>query len=163
MSLFFLDKQDAVEKIDCLAVNIGQSQLLVPMPAVAEIVLNQAPITSDKLPDWVAGWIEWRHLNIPLIDFTAVQLNRAASDFGASTRILVLNSFSEGHSHRYYAIMTNGFPHTVSVEASTDMTSKGAEDLGNCVKIDLAVQGEDLLLPDFQEIEGYLKQIPIYF
>ena len=43
------------------------------------------------------------------------------------------------------------------------MTSQGAEDLGNCVKIDLAVQGEDLLLPDFQEIEAYLKQIPLYF
>ncbi len=163
MSLFFLDKQEVVEKIDCLAVNVGQSQLLVPMPAVAEIVLNQARITSDKLPAWVAGWIEWRHLNIPLIDFTAVQLNRDAKDFGASTRILVLNSYSEGHSHRYYAIMTKGFPHTISVEASTDMTSQGAEDLGNCVKIDLAVQGEDLLLPDFQEIEAYLKQIPLYF
>ena len=163
MSLFFLDKQEAVEKIDCVAVNIGQSQLLVPMPAVAEIVLNQTPSTSDKLPNWVAGWIEWRHLNIPLIDFTAVQLNSSAADFGASTRILVLNSFSEGHSHRYYAIMTNGFPHAVSVEASTDMTSQGVKDLGNCIKIDLAVQGQDMLLPDFQAIEGYLKRIPLYF
>jgi hypothetical protein len=59
--------------------------------------------------------------------------------------------------------MTNGFPHTVNVEAGTDITSQGAEDLGNCIKIDLAVQGEDLLLPDFQAIEGYLKRIPLYF
>lgn len=32
MSLFFLYQQESIETIDCLAVNIGQSQLLVPMP-----------------------------------------------------------------------------------------------------------------------------------
>lgn len=57
MSLFFLDQQESIETIDCLAVNIGQSQLLVPMPAVAEIILNQAPEQGDQLPSWVAGWI----------------------------------------------------------------------------------------------------------
>ncbi len=163
MSLFFLDQQETIETIDCLAVNIGQSQLLVPMPAVAEIILNQAPEKSDRLPAWVAGWIDWRHLNIPLIDFGALQNGNAAADFGASSRILVLNSFAEGHSHHYYAILTRGFPHTLRVEADCEMTTQSATDRGNCIKIDLQVDNEKLLLPDFSQIETYLKEIPLYY
>lgn len=61
MSLFFLDQQGPVAKIDCLSVNIGCSHadrsqdgkeasntnILVPMPAVAEIILNQE-VSVDK-------------------------------------------------------------------------------------------------------------------
>ena len=65
MSLFFLDQQKPIEQIDCLVVNTGQLELLLPMPAVAEIIHNQPAISGEKLPQWVAGWIEWRHLNIP--------------------------------------------------------------------------------------------------
>ena len=164
MSLFFLDQQESNETIHCLAVNIGQSQLLVPMPAVAEIILNQEPEKSGRLPEWVAGWVAWRYLNIPLIDFAALQSGAAASDdFGTSTRILVLNSFAEGHSHHYYAIVTRGFPHTLRVEADCEMTTQSAADNGNCIKIDLQVENEKLLLPDFSHIETYLKEIPLYY
>ena len=59
MSLLFLDQQPAIEKIDCLSVDIGRERLLVPMPAVAEITLNQGIEKSDRLPVWVRGWIAW--------------------------------------------------------------------------------------------------------
>ena len=65
MSLFFLDQKGPVAKIDCLAVNIGspttsqsnaggKTDLLVPMSAVAEIILKTMqgldlhyPVVSD--------------------------------------------------------------------------------------------------------------------
>ena len=163
MSLFFLDQQKPTEQIDCLVVNTGQSELLFPMPAVAEIIHNQPALTGEKLPQWVAGWIQWRHLNIPLIDFSAMQQNRAASNFGSSTRILVLNSFCEGHSHKYYAIISKGCPHTLQVEADGDLSSKGMEGAEPCIKIDLVLEGKTFLLPDFEAIETYLAKIPLYF
>jgi hypothetical protein len=51
----------------------------------------------------------------------------------------------------------------MSITTDSGIASRGAENLGKCIKIDLMVQGETLLLPDFQEIETYLKQIPLYF
>jgi chemosensory pili system protein ChpC len=163
MSLFFLDKQNPVEKIDCLAVNIGKSQLLIPMPAVAEIIHSQNPTHSQQLPEWVAGWIDWRHLNIPLIDFAAMQAQSAADSFGTATRILVLNSCAEGHSHRYYAIMTNGFPHTLSVEESTELKGQPPEAVNTCIKINLTINSSSYALPDFQAIEALLQKIPLYY
>ena len=50
MSLLFLDQQPAVENIDCLSVDIKREQLLLPMPAMAEIILNQGVEKSDRLP-----------------------------------------------------------------------------------------------------------------
>jgi chemotaxis signal transduction protein len=163
MTLLSEDKHGLSEKIDFLAVHIGQSKLLIPTPAVAEIITKQQPKASVKLPNWAIGWIEWHHLTIPLIDFAAVQWGRAAADLGVGNGMVVLKSFTEGHSHRYYAIMVSNFPHTMSINTDSGIASRGAENLGKCIKIDLMVQGETLLLPDFQEIETYLKQIPLYF
>ena len=64
-------------------------------------------------------------------------------------------SFAEGHSHHYYAILTRGFLHTLHVEADCEMTTQSAADNGNCIKIDLQVDNEKLLLPDFSQIETH--------
>ncbi len=133
------------------------------MPAVAEIILNQGVKKSDRLPLWASSWIAWRYLSIPLIDFRALQDGRNATDFGSRTRVLVLSSFAECHSHHYYAIMIRGFPYTLSVEADCEMTTQVATDNGKRIKIDLQLQGKKLLLPNFTEIESYLKQIPLCY
>ncbi|MDG1311487.1 MAG: hypothetical protein P8P26_05455 [Porticoccaceae bacterium] len=72
-------------------------------------------------------------------------------------RILVLNSHREGHSHKYYAIMSKGSPHTLPVGVDGDLSSEGAAGLDACIKIDLALEGEKFLLPDLQTIETFLK------
>jgi hypothetical protein len=41
MSLFFLDQKSSIAQVDCLSINTGPSNLLVTMPAIAEIILNQ--------------------------------------------------------------------------------------------------------------------------
>ena len=161
MTLLSEDKHELGEKIDFMAVHIGQSKLLIPTLAVAEIITKQQPKASVGLPTWAIGWIDWHHLTIPLIDFSAVQWGLAAGDIGNG--VMVLKSFTEGHSHRYYAIMVSNFPYTMSFNTDSGIAFRGTENLGKCIKIDLIMEGETLLLPDFQEIETYLKQIPLYF
>ena len=176
MSLFFLDQKGPVAKIDCLSVNIGASNirssdtessnttaatnLLVPMPAVAEIILNQAVTTDEQSPAWMFGWINWRNLDIPLIDFSALQANQPCKDFASSTRILVLNSLVEGHEHRYYAIVSNGFPHTLRLEEDSALAAQVEAGLDPCISINLDYEGRHLFLPDFQQIESHLREMP---
>ena len=93
------------------------------MPAIAEIILNQELIADAEKPQWMCGWIKWRNLTIPLIDFAALQQNKPCVDFGSSTRIVVLNSLVEGHEHRYYAIICRGFPHTIRVEEDSALSA----------------------------------------
>ena len=160
MSVFFLNqRKSAAKKIDCLSINTGTAHLLMPMPAVAEIILNQETIPATDTPEWMFGWLGWRNLMIPLIDFAALQQSRPCSDFGDSTRILVLNSLMEGHEQRYYAIVCHGFPHTISVEEDTELSAQ--TDVANeaCISLTLTIQGELLHLPDFEQIETHLCQI----
>ena len=172
MSLFFLDQQGPVAKIDCLSVNIGspktktasskaaKTHLLVPMSAVAEIIHNQKVTVDQQSPVWMFGWINWRNLDIPLIDFSALQANQPAKDFADSTRILVLNSLLEGHEQRYYAIISQGFPHTLRIEQDSVLEPRGGAELAACISINLDCEGEHLQLPDFQQIEKHLQQVP---
>ena len=160
MSLFFLDHKSPVAQIDCLSINIGQSNLLVPMPAVAEIVLNQDFVVEEQSPQWMFGWINWRNLSIPLIDFAALQQEQPCIDFGNNTRIVVLNSLVEGHPHRYYAIICKGFPHTLRVEEDSALSAQNEETMEACISVSFALDGHQLELPDFEEIETHLREIP---
>ena len=81
MSLFFLDQKNPIAQVDCLSINTGQSNLLVPMPAIAEIILNQELIADEEKPQWMCGWIKWRNLTIPLIDFAALQQTKPCVRF----------------------------------------------------------------------------------
>ena len=165
MSLFFLDQKGPVAKIDCLAVNIGSSNttpanLLLPMSAVAEIILNQEVTADEQSPVWMLGWINWRNLDIPLIDFSALQSAKPGKDLAASTRVLVLNSLVEGHEHRYYAIVSQGFPHTVRIEQDSALAAQEELEVSPCISINLDYEGKNLQLPDFQQIESHLREIP---
>jgi chemosensory pili system protein ChpC len=162
MSLFFLDQQGPVAKIDCLSVNTGSSDsanILIPMSAVAEIILNQEVTPDKKSPQWMFGWINWRNLDIPLVDFAALQANQAAKDFASSTRILVLNSLLEGHEQRYYGIISQGFPHTLRIEEDSVLAAQDEVDLAPCISINIDCDGQLLQLPDFQQIENHLREI----
>jgi chemosensory pili system protein ChpC len=165
MSLFFLDQQGSVAKIDCLSVNIGCSHrrspnILIPMTAVAEIILNQEVIADAKAPAWMFGWINWRNLDIPLIDFAGLQANKPAKDFADSTRILVLNSLLEGHEQHYYAIISKGFPHTLRIEEDSALAAQDGAELAPCISINIDFEGQFMQLPDFQQIEHHLQEIP---
>lgn len=170
MSLFFLDQKGPVAKIDCLAVNIGspttsqsnaggKSDLLVPMSAVAEIILNQESTADEQSPAWMLGWINWRNLDIPLIDFSALQSDNSGKDFAESTRIVVLNSLVEGHEHRYYAIVSQGFPHTVRIEQDSALAAQEELETSPLISINLEYEGQYLQLPDFQQVENHLREI----
>jgi chemosensory pili system protein ChpC len=160
MSLFFLDQKSSIAQVDCLSINTGPSNLLVPMPAIAEIILNQELIADEEKPQWMFGWIKWRNLTIPLIDFAALQQTKPCADFGSSTRIVVLNSLVEGHEHRYYAIICKGFPHTIRVEEDSALSAQDEVEIATCISLSFDLDGQHLDLPDFEEIETHLRTIP---
>lgn len=165
MSLFFLDQKGPVAKIDCLSVDIGfeksaKANLLIPMSAVAEIILNQQVTAEKQAPRWMLGWINWRNLVIPLLDFAALQAEQPGEDFAGSTRILVLNSLLEGHEHRYYSIISRGFPHALRIEQDSVLDPGGKSKLMPCISCNLSCEGESLQLPDFEQIEKHLRDIP---
>ncbi len=99
-------------------------------------------------------------ITIPLIDFAALQQTKPYSDFGSSTRIVVLNSLIEGHEHRYYAIMCKGFPHTIRVEQDSALSAQDEVEIANCISVSFDLDGQHLDLPDFEEIETHLRTIP---
>ena len=160
MSMFFLDQKNPIAQVDCLSINTGNSNLLVPMPAIAEIILSQEVINDEGKPQWMFGWIKWRNLTIPLIDFAAMQRDEPCADFGSSTCILVLNSLVEGHEHRYYAIICKGFPHTIRVEEDSALSAQDEVEIATCISLSFDLDGQHLDLPDFEEIETHLCSIP---
>jgi len=87
-------------------------------------------------------------------------LAKPYADFGSSTRIVVLNSLVEGHEHRYYAIICKGFPHTVRVEEDSVLSAQDEVEIATCISLSFDLDGQHLDLPNFEEIETHLRDIP---
>ena len=161
MSLFFLDQKNPIAQVDCLSINTGQSNLLVPMPAIAEIILNQGLIADEGKPQWMCGWIKWRNLTIPLIDFAALQQAKPWSDFGSSTRIVVLKQ-SGGRAMNIATTRLCAKASRILLELKKTvlcrLRTKWKSPPASVLSFDL--DGQHLDLPDFEEIETHLRSIP---
>ena len=71
---------------------------------------------------------------------------------------MVLTGYS--HPHRYYAIVCKGFPHTLRVEEDSALSAENEETMEACISVSFALDGHQLELPDFEEIETHLREIP---
>lgn len=160
MSLFFLEQQKPAEKVDCLAVSIGDTNLLAPMSAVAEMIHNQPPQKAEPAPEWMLGWIDWRELKVPLIDFSAIQQREISRETDENTKILVLHSFAEAHEHRYYAMVTSGFPRALRVQEDSELNVLQHTESDDCVAMKVDFEQQSYVIPDFEKLETYLQQLP---
>ena len=100
-----------------LLVPLSDRTLLLPNVAVAELIPYQAPHAVQGAPAWLLGQVAWRELSLPLLSFEAASSNRAAP-LGSATRVAVLNALG-GRGHlRFIALLVQGIPHSIKVDAS---------------------------------------------
>lgn len=160
MSDFLIGKQKALISIECLIADAGTASVLVPMSAVAEVIHDQQVEPDPSAPVWMAGWLEWRKLRIPVLEFFAVQENRTAQNFEEHTKLMVMQSFEEGHGSRYYAVYTRDFPRILKLQDDSELATADNSINENCIEMTVALGDQAMHLPNFSTLEQHLQQIP---
>jgi len=103
-------------QLNALLLPLAGSTLLLPNAAVAEVIRNPSkPKSVDNAPDWLLGWIDWRGLALPLISFEALA---GSSLPPPSEQIAVLNVTSEQATLKFCALLLQGFPRPLQVDAT---------------------------------------------
>lgn len=159
MSKFLLGKKKVMGTVECLLADAGTSNLLVPMSGVAEVIHNQDVELDENAPPWVAGWVEWRKLRIPVIEFFALQENRGAQNFDERTKLMVMNSISDAGGIHFYAIYTRDFPRILKLQEDTQLDSVGNNFPDNCIEMCINYDNQRINLPNFENVEARLQQI----
>lgn len=142
------------DTLNALLVPLADRNLLVPNTLLAELIPQQMLEPCTGQPDWVLGATRWREVRIPVVSFeraagqTIPSLSRA--------RWGVFSAQCGDLQPRYYAVVTQGIPRSVRVDASLAPATESAERLEQ-----IRVQFEDEFpscIPDLLALEQLLLE-----
>lgn len=108
--------QDA-ESLTGLLMPLADRMLLVPNVAVAELIPYRAPQAAQGMPAWFLGQVQWRDLSLPLLSFEAASSGEP-QPVGSAARVAVLNAVGGRDHVKFIALLVQGIPHSIKVDAS---------------------------------------------
>lgn len=108
--------QDA-ESLTGLLMPLADRMLLVPNVAVAELIPYRAPQAVQGMPAWFLGQVQWRDLSLPLLSFE-VASSGEPQPVGSAARVAVLNAVGGRDHVKFIALLVQGIPHSIKVDAS---------------------------------------------
>ncbi|ABP81569.1 MULTISPECIES: chemotaxis protein CheW [Stutzerimonas] len=108
--------QDA-ESLTGLLMPLADRMLLVPNVAVAELIPYRAPQAVQGMPAWFLGQVQWRDLSLPLLSFEAASSGEP-QPVGSAARVAVLNAVGGRDHVKFIALLVQGIPHSIKVDAS---------------------------------------------
>ena len=107
---------EAGGEIYSLLVPLANGRLLLPRACVAEITGYQAPASMAGAPPWYLGLVQWNGRQIPLVSFEGL-CRQSTPAVSARSRLVVLHALGERVDAGAYAIVAQGFPQLVRVNA----------------------------------------------
>ncbi len=108
--------QDA-ESLTGLLMPLADRMLLVPNVAVAELIPYRAPQAAQGMPAWFLSQVQWRDLSLPLLSFEAASSGEP-QPVGSAARVAVLNAVGGRDHVKFIALLVQGIPHSIKVDAS---------------------------------------------
>lgn len=108
--------QDA-ESLTGLLMPLADRMLLMPNVAVAELIPYRAPQAVLGMPTWFLGQVQWRDLSLPLLSFEAASSGQA-QPVSNTARVAVLNAVGGRNHVKFIALLVQGIPHSIKVDAS---------------------------------------------
>lgn len=137
------------ERLSCLVLPIADTALLLPVTAVAEVVMSAAVPEGGKKNSPLYGWLNWRNQRIALLSCEAV-LGGKAPELGSGNRIAVINAIDEAADIGYYAILLQGLPRPVQINADILRAEKGSS---SHALLQASVGDERVMVPDLSALE----------
>ncbi|SFR63156.1 chemosensory pili system protein ChpC [Marinobacter daqiaonensis] len=140
--------------LPCVLIPMTDRQLLLPNVSIAEVVDHNTDLEGHDGPSWLAGFLEWRGLQLPVISYEGANGQSAVMPGTGRGRVVVLNTIGPSHDRLpFLAIITQGIPSQARLEPEqvqgTEDTSKGPADL---MQVDL--EGEPVWIPDLEYLEN---------
>ena len=154
-----MSTEQQADPIDCLLVCSGQLTLLIPSLAVADVIDLPQLQALPQAPPWVGGWALWNDQQVPVLDFEAMQGEREAV-IPQQEALLVILKNGRVEDYQHYAVIACGAPRPLTVSAQDQWLGDVSPVVAPGLQMAGRYGGERLLLPDFDEIEQRVAQIP---
>lgn len=148
------------ELINAVLLPLRDERLLLPNLAIADaIAAGGLRPAADGTPDWIAGWITWQDLDLPVLHFERLN-GGAAAAASRRARIVVLHPATAGAGLPRLGLLCEGHPQLLSLSrAALDAQPLRATDVADLVLARVSAEGREALIPDLAAIEARLAAV----
>lgn len=145
--------------LSCLLIPMQASRLVLPNVTVAELIPFQRPTPNDEVVSWLMGTIEWRGIDVPVINYEEYCGQKAGTQ-GQDQRIAIINApHGEAGKLRFFGIVTQGLPSLVKLEESAIKENQTAVlEMGQ--KMAVTLETGHGIIPDIDALEAAITEQP---
>jgi chemosensory pili system protein ChpC len=142
-------------------ITVTDGRVLLPNATVSEVITFAVPEPVPNAPDWLLGRIRWRGWRLPLISFARLAgYARTEGELGA--KVVVLKALGGNPKLPYFAMLTQGFPRLVTVQADALMLDGASDtepgDLRAGVLAPVMLRDDPAVIPDLAQIETLIAE-----
>jgi len=151
-------------QVNSLLLPVTGAVLLVPQLAVAEVLnsgeLGVEDLHSDNtsVSPHCYGWIRWRNQDIPLLSFDSIYSGQRPS-LDEGLKVVICNAVFKAAATGFYALVVSGFPRFTCLSMESEMVLEGSPSDQEGVQMRVNIDGEEVLIPDFDFIENIVSDI----
>jgi chemosensory pili system protein ChpC len=149
--------KDNSQTLTCVMIPVSRRQLILPNVSIAEVVDYASNDAGTGAPDWLAGRLEWRGLNLPVISYDAANGGTLSVPGENRGRIVVLNTISDNNKKlRFMALITQGIPSQVRI--TEDQVKRLDGESGPADLMQVEVDGEAAWIPNLDYLESLASE-----
>ncbi len=126
--------------------------LLLPNNAIADVVSSMSITTTPKDQKWVVGELNWRELNIPVVSFEQLILQRTPRLRGS--HVAIFHGTLDTEKMPFYGVTVQAIPHNFSLLKESDLTERMDDLKLDYCSMKVTARGVASIIPDLNNIEA---------
>ncbi|MDM4769387.1 chemotaxis protein CheW [Solimonas sp. SE-A11] len=148
------------EQIYAVLMALEGDTLLLPNAAVAEVVARDSLQPAEPgAPGWLAGYCDWNNRRVPVISFEAANGSGHNAE-SRRARVVVLNSFGTHLPSGLLAIVSQGYPHLVTLNRSAVKPLElRPTDRADLVLARVRIANQEAAIPDLAALEAEVARV----
>lgn len=148
---------NAQRDIRGVLITVTNGRLLLPNANVAEVITFSDPEAVVDSPDWLLGRVRWRGWRLPLISFSRMA-GWSQEDGHLGAKVAVLKALGGNPKLPFFAVLSQGFPRLVTVNATTLVESHDMKDLPLGVHSRVMLNDDPASVPDLMSLELLIQK-----
>jgi len=148
---------NAQRDIRGVLITVTNGRLLLPNANVAEVITFSEPEAVENAPEWLLGRVRWRGWRLPLISFSRMA-GWSQEDGHLGAKVAVLKALGGNPKLPFFAVLSQGFPRLVTVNATTLVQSHDMKELPLGVHSRVTLNDDPASVPDLMSLELLIQK-----
>ena len=145
--------------LETYVVAMQKQGVLLPRASVAEIIPYEPLQRIDETPVWFLGILGWRGLQVPVVSFEMLTVERASFSLVsvASASLVIVNGMTDPNGLPFYALVGQTMPRLVNL--TEEMLFATGEEPGRTERARVRFEDQVIAVPNLDFVEAAVTNV----